>query len=260
MARPAKLRLSPTRIATFLECRAMYRYDYIDKIGRFYHKARAGNSFGATLHQALHDFHMAGGAAAEDSDALAGRALQSWRAAGYADEADEQEHRELAISLLRTYHQAEAIKETRTQVFLAEKMISHDMGDFVLTGRIDRVDEHLPDGALEIVDYKSGRTTVTEDQVRNALAMCIYQLILKRNHPDRRVTATIHALRSGDSATVELTAGQLDEWEAELRLIGERILSTDWESVRPVRIEDICPDCDFLKLCERYWKRNAETL
>jgi len=57
-----------------------------------------------------------------------------------------------------------------------------------------------------------------------------------------------------------LTAGQLDEWEAELRLIGERILSTDWESVRPVRIEDVCPDCDFLKLCERYWKRNAETL
>jgi RecB family exonuclease len=233
----------------------MYKYDYIDKIGRFYHKARAGNSFGATLHQALHDFHLAGGVRAEDSDRLARRALENWRSAGYVDVDDEARHRGLAISLLQNYHQAESIREQTATVFLAEKTISYDLGDFALIGRVDRVDEHAGDGALEIIDYKSGRTSVTEEEVRDALAMSIYQLILKRLYPDRRVMATIHALRSGDSATIELSNSQLDDWESHVREIGSQILHTDWESVRPVFLPEVCPDCDFLRLCERFWKR-----
>jgi putative RecB family exonuclease len=260
MARPSKLRLSPTRIGTFLACRVMYKYDYIDRIGRFYHKASAGNSFGSTLHQALHDFHVAGGVVAEDSEVLAKRAIQSWRSAGYRDEADEERHRELAISLLQSYHNAESRKEGATRVFLAEKMIAYDMGDFILTGRVDRIDEHLEGGALEIVDYKSGRTSVTPDEVRDALAMSVYQLILKRLYPERRVMATIHALRSGESATIELSDTQLTEWESELRHIGERLLGTDWESVRPTYLENVCPDCDFLRLCTRYWKSEREAM
>jgi putative RecB family exonuclease len=231
MARPSKLRLSPTRIGTFLACRVMYKYDYIDRIGRFYHKASAGNSFGSTLHQALHDFHVAGGVVAEDSEVLAKRAIQT-----------------------------ESRKEGATRVFLAEKMIAYDMGDFILTGRVDRIDEHLEGGALEIVDYKSGRTSVTPDEVRDALAMSVYQLILKRLYPERRVMATIHALRSGESATIELSDTQLTEWESELRHIGERLLGTDWESVRPTYLENVCPDCDFLRLCTRYWKSEREAM
>ncbi len=250
--------MSPTRIGTFLACRVMYKYDYIDKIGKFYHKSRAGNSFGATLHQALHDFHMAGGAIAEDAEALAGRAMTSWRSFGFSDAEEEARYQELAVSMLHTYHQGEAARAGQTRTFLAEKMIKHDMGAFVLTGRIDRIDEHVQDGALEIVDYKSGRSGVTAEDVENALAMCVYQLILKRNFPERRVMASIHALRSGDVATVELSGQQLDKWEYDLREIGEQILNMDWESVRPIFLEDECPSCDFLKLCERYWKQQKQ--
>ena len=52
--------LSPTRIGTYLECAVKYRYIYQDKIGRFYTKARAGFSFGSTLHNVLQDFHEQG--------------------------------------------------------------------------------------------------------------------------------------------------------------------------------------------------------
>jgi putative RecB family exonuclease len=257
MAKPRKLRLSPTRVGTFLACRAMYKFDYIDKIGRFYHKSRAGNSFGATLHQVLHDFHVAGGAEQEDAQTLAQRASDSWRSAGYADAAQDAHYQELAQTLLHNYHRGELDKVGHTRVYLAEKAISLDMGDFVLTGRIDRIDEHLDNGALEIVDYKSGRSGVTAEDVENALAMCVYQLILKRLHPERRVMASIHALQSGDVATVELSDEQLVRWEDDLTDIGRRIIETDWQSVRPIYLEDVCPGCDFLALCERYWRKQA---
>jgi putative RecB family exonuclease len=232
----------------------MYKYDYIDKIGKFYHKSRAGNSFGATLHQALQQFHEAGGAAAENAEALTARAEASWRSAGFADLAEEIAHKDLATEVLQKYYVHAAERTDLTKVFLSEKMLKFDMGDFVLSGRIDRIDEYISDGTLEIIDFKSGRLQVNEEHVRSALAMCIYQLLAKRLWPDRRVMATIHALRSGEFATVELSTEELDTWESEIKFIAAEIIEKDWDSVRPVYLPDVCPSCDFLTRCTRYWK------
>jgi putative RecB family exonuclease len=232
----------------------MYRYDYYDKIGKFYHKSRAGNSFGATLHQALQGFHEAGGVEVESADVLAARATDAWRSYGFANSKEEDEYRHLAGELLLKYHSGAMARAGQTRLFLSEKTIKLDLNEFDLTGRVDRVDEHVADGTLEIIDYKSGRAAVTADDVENALAMCVYQLILKRSYPERRVMASIHALRSGEVATVELTADQLNRWENDIKEIGQRIIATDWESIEPNYLPDICPTCDFLKLCERRWR------
>jgi RecB family exonuclease len=232
----------------------MYKYDYIDKIGKFYHKSRAGNSFGATLHQALQQFHEAGGAAVENAEDLTARAIASWRSAGFADEVEEAAHKELAVEVLQIYHAQAIERADAARVFLSEKMLKFDMGPFLLSGRIDRIDEHVADGALEIIDYKSGRFEVTEEQVRNALAMSIYQLLAKRLYPDRRVFATIVALRSGTSASVELSDAELDVWEDEIRDIGRQIIEKDWDAVRPIYLPDVCATCDFFSRCSRYWK------
>ena len=253
-----KLQLSPTRIGSFLTCRMMYKYDYLDKIGRFFHRARAGNSFGATLHQALQGFHEAGGAATEDAAQLGERVIDNWRSAGFKSPEEETQHKELAVTVMQQYHLQAQERADTTRLFLSEKMLKRDMGLFVLTGRVDRIDEHLTDGALEIIDYKSGRSEVTENQVRNALAMCIYQLLAKRQWPERRVYATIHALRTGAQASVELSDDELNAWEETLNEIGREIIEKDWDAVRPAYLPDICPTCDFLPKCDRYWRARGE--
>lgn len=252
--KPRKPELSPTRIKTYLSCRMMYRLDYIDKQGRFYHKARAGYAFGTTLHQTLQTFHESGGAQAVSPEQLLDQLQTDWISAGYQNAEQEQEQREAARGILERYHTAMLERSPVIRTFLTEKMLKYDMGRFVLTGRIDRIDEH-EDGTLEIVDYKSGRRSITEDDVRNALAMSIYQLLTRRNNPERNVTATIHALQSGDSATVGLTDEELAELEDALRGIGDEILDADFESVRPEPLPDVCPYCDFLPLCSRYWRQ-----
>ena len=108
---------------------------------------------------------------------------------------------------------------------------------------------------MEIVDYKSGRLDVTEEDVKGALAMSIYQLLVKRNYPDRRVFATIHALRGGVTASASFDEDELLALEEDVRGLGLLILETDFEAVRPVPLPDVCPDCDFLPLCTRAWKR-----
>ena len=255
--KPRKPELSPTRIRTFLSCPMMYRLDYVEKIGKFYHRARAGYTFGSTLHQTLQTFHEEGGSAVVSAPELIARMETVWQSQGYQDAAQEQAHKDAAAEILTTYHAASEARAEATRTFLTEKMLKWDMGQFVLTGRIDRIDEHLSDGALEIVDYKSGRLGVSEEDVKGALAMSIYQLLAKRNWPERRVFATIHALRGGVTASASFTDEEMVALEEDISGIGTLILEKDFEAVRPIPLPDVCPDCDFLPLCTRAWKREG---
>ena len=254
---PRKPEFSPTRLRTFLSCPMMYRLEYIDKVGKFYHRARAGYTFGSTLHQALQTFHEDGGSAAVSAPELVAKMETVWQSQGYQNAEHEQSHKEEAAKILLTYHAASQARAEETRPFLIEKMLKWDMGPFVLTGRIDRIDEHLEDGALEIVDYKSGRLGVTEEDVKGALAMSVYQLLAKRNSPDKRVFATIHALRGGVTASASYTEEEMLELEEDLRGIGITILEKDFEAARPIPLPYVCPNCDFLPLCTRAWKREG---
>ena len=243
--------LSPTRIGTYLECAVKYRYIYQDKIGRFYTKARAGYSFGSTLHNVLQDFHEQG--ATHTPEALVEDLEQKWIGAGYRDAEQEAAHREAGQQIVQAYHAAHQERiVAQVETIATEKTISCDMGRFKLTGRVDRIDRHA-DGRLEIVDYKSGRWDTSPEEVANSLAMCCYQLILKRLHPEAPVSGTIYCLRSGHQATVELEHDTLEEFARELTLLGNEILDEDYNALRPVPL-DICPDCDFLPRCSRFWR------
>ena len=255
--KPRKPEFSPTRLKTFLLCPMMYRLEYVEKVGKFYHRARAGYTFGSTLHQTLQTFHEEGGSATVSAPELIAKMETVWQSQGYQDAAQEQGHKVEAARILVAYHAASEARADVTKPFLIEKMLKWDLGPFVLTGRVDRIDEHEADGALEIVDYKSGRLSVSEEDVKGALAMSVYQLLAKRNNPDRRVFATIHALRGGVMASASYAEEEMAALEEEVRGLGLEILEKDFEAVQPIPLPDVCPTCDFLPLCTRAWKRQG---
>ena len=112
-----------------------------------------------------------------------------WQSQGYKDAEQEQAYKAEAVKILETYHaRAVEISEVPAAqvptLLYAEKTLSAPLSpEIVLSGRVDRVDEHS-DGALEIVDYKSGRESVAPEHVAGALAMSIYQALLKHHHED----------------------------------------------------------------------------
>lgn len=243
--------LSPTRFATYLECAVKYRYQYIEKIGRFYLRARAGFSFGSSLHHVLQSFHEQG--AVQTSEEMVAQLNARWIGAGYETQEQEKAHRLAGEQIVQSYHAAQQERAAaQTETIATEKTISCDMGRFTLSGRVDRIDRH-PDGRLEIIDYKSGRLETSVEEVYNNLAMSCYQLILKRLHPDTPVCATIYCLRSGNSATAELSGEPLEAFARDLVSLGEQILDRDYADLTPIPLA-ICPECDFLPRCMRFWK------
>ena len=264
---PRKFVISPTKLRIYYQCPMKYRLEYIEKMGRFFHRINAGHAFGSTLHRALDAFHNAGGAANVSAEELTASLEQVWVGGvgkGFSGEEQLAAFREEGLRILTEYHAAHAAQTVEAppdappapQLLFTEKTLRMDLTpDVALSGRVDRVDEHH-DGALEILDYKSGRETVSEDDVARSLALNIYQALLKHKMPDRRVFATLVALRTGALASHELTDEERAHLLADCAETGETLRTKDWEGTLPV-LNDHCPYCDFLPHCTRWWKKNG---
>jgi len=247
--KPRKPTLSPTKISTYLACPVMYKYTYIDRISRFYYRPKAYHSFGASLHRTLEEFHKAGGAELQSPEQLVEKLHSTWTSLGYTSAEESETRLEEASQLLEQYHTEYHIPGVTT--LFTEKQLKCDLGEFSLIGRLDRLDEYT-DKSLEIIDYKSGRLSVQEEEVKNDLAMRIYSYLTRCQYPNRRISATIYCLRSGNKATVEFTDEDAAEIEDGVRTVAEKILQIDEDSViEPVWLPYVCPKCDYLRLCAR---------
>src|SRR5207249_6348465 len=112
----------------------------------------------------------------------------AWSTAGYQDPAEESEHFAAGEEMLRSYF--EEVRRSGRETLWVERTVSWEYPRYVLFGKIDRLDR-LPTGELEIVDYKSGRREVSEADVRDSLALALYQLVVTRRHPEEPVRAAI---------------------------------------------------------------------
>lgn len=242
--------LSPSKITTYLACPVKYRWTYVDERGKWYLRSRNYYSFGTTLHRVLQRFHDAGDQGVQTVAQAVAAVEENWIEAGYRSQEEMQEALGLGKEIVATYVETQLSHPTEGMVLLIEKQLRKDLGPFVLLGRVDRVDQ-LPDGTLDIIDYKSGRQTVSSEDIAHDLAMGVYQILVAHKYPDQPVQATIIALRSGVRATASLDADQRAELETQLTKLGSEILDRDYEELVPV-YKDLCPNCDFLPLCRKH--------
>ncbi len=248
--RSGKPRFSPTRLRLYLFCPKAYHYTYVR--GLRWGAMTAATSFGGSLHRALQAFHEAGALTPPSVDDLLESFRGSWTAAGYDDPAEEMRHREAGEQILRQYFEAARVSGRET--VLVERQVQWEYPAFWLTGKIDRLDR-LSGGELEVIDYKSGRREVTEEEVRASLAMAVYQLIVARRYPETPVLATILCLPTGASATVRRADAELAEFEREIDQVAGRILAEIDYAATP---GPHCAHCAFERICPVAWtKRQA---
>lgn len=242
--------LSPSKISTYLACPDKYKWTYVDDRGKWYLKARSYFSFGSTLHRVLQRFHDSGDTGVTTTSEALAALEENWIDAGYSSAQEMQEALGEGREIISAHVDRALAVPTTAQTIMIEQLLRLDLGEFTLIGRVDRVDE-WEDGTLEVVDYKSGRSTVSEEEVASDLAMCCYQLLLRGKFPERKVIASILAIRSGDKASASLTDAEAEEFRSDLTVLGREILGRDYEHLEPVW-KELCADCDFLTLCRKH--------
>lgn len=241
--------LSPSKITTYLACPVKYRWSYVDSRGKWFVRAKAYYSFGASLHAVLQRFHDQGDMGVQTTEHAVAALEESWISAGYSSPEEAAEALAEGRELVASYVDEHLARASDTKTLFVEQSLRLDMGEFILVGRLDRVDER-EDGTLEIIDYKSGRLYTTEEELRNDIELNCYQLLLRARFPNRRVLSTILSLKSQSSTTIEPSEQDLAEFREALVTLGREIIHRDYESVLPT-VKDLCPACDFLPLCSR---------
>jgi RecB family exonuclease len=242
-AAPRKPSFSPTRFATYLRCPLSHRFAYLEGLRGRFSRPRPQTSLGASLHRVLDAYQREGGAEAMSEQDLLSRLESTWASAGYTSREQEQESLRQAREMVVSFRAPD--EGRRATTLLTEKMLKVDRGPYLLTGRLDRVGE-LPGGELEILDYKSGRSTLTEEDVLGDLGLKVYETLVRAHYPGREVRVSIHALRASLKVTVrrsEEESAQVARWLDDL---AAEILA---DETHEPRVLEACADCDFLRIC-----------
>jgi putative RecB family exonuclease len=248
---PRKPSLSPSKITTYLACALKYRWTFVHP-HRWLVRAKHYYSFGSSLHAVLEKVYEKGdaGVDAHELDAVFD---ENWIDAGYVSSEAMQEAYGEGKEMIEQFLDEERRLPSYGKTLAVEKLLRYDMGEWDLVGRIDRL-VLTDDGAIEIIDYKTRRQSVTESEVKHDIAMCAYQLLVKRSfpgyEPGQPVRARLVALSTQASAAASLTDEELAEFEFELRELGNHIMNHDWFELE-ASFKPICRVCDFLSLCER---------
>lgn len=242
--------LSPSKITTYLACPDKYKWTYIDGRGKWYLRSRSYYSFGSTLHSVLQRFHDSGDHGVTTTHEAVAALEESWIEAGYSSQEEMMQAMAEGKVIIENYIENFRAQPVTAETIYIEKLMRRDLGPFVLIGRLDRVDQHK-DGTIEIVDYKSGRQSVSPEDVGTDFAMNCYALLLQEKHPDCQVTASIIALRTNTKATHAFEPHALDEFRRDVQTLGEEMLARDFAALLPVS-KPLCKHCDFLPLCRKH--------
>lgn len=249
-----RIALSPSRASDFRQCPLKYRLRAIDRVPETPSAAATrGNVVHAAL-EALYDLPPRE-RSPERATELVGPAWDRLvvERPGLAEAFDDPERAALlagAESLVQAYFRLE--NPAAFEPESCESRVEVELDDGVLLrGFIDRIDV-APNGALRVVDYKTGRVPSVMREQSALFQMKFYALIVLRTRGIVAKQLRLLYLSGGEILTYEPDADEL------LRF--ERTLSAMWRAIRAAGATgdfrpnpgQLCNWCDYRALCPAF--------
>lgn len=246
--------LTPSKIDRFTHCPLAFRLSYLDKIPE---PSSLAQVRGTLVHKALELLFQLN-AAPDRTAARAQGALESaWEMVGITHEArslelDEAGARQLlqqAGTLLDKYLSME--DPTRVEPLGLELDLRSDIDGVAVRGIIDRLDL-LEDGALVVVDYKTGRAPRVEQSQSRLAGVQFYAYLCEQVYGRR--PHEVRLLYLGDQVVVASTPS-----EQSMRALRQKVLALwtaivracDSSDFRP-RPSALCSSCSYKSFCPAF--------
>jgi DNA helicase II / ATP-dependent DNA helicase PcrA len=227
--------LSASDIDTYRTCPLKYKFARVFRIPQ---EPTLHQRFGILVHQVLERYHAAEG---DTLPELLGLLEAGWRRGGFGDSEEERQLRGKAAAALTRYHERFRSEEARPVWF--ERQFTFKLGRHLLRGRVDRVDR-LPDGAYELIDYKTGRPK-TAGQLADDVQLSLYAVGARESWQLEASRQAYYYLL--DDAKVEVPESDRGEWVREVAMeVAEGILSQGFE---PTPSFAACSMCDYRLVC-----------
>jgi putative RecB family exonuclease len=242
---------SPSRLLAWLDCPRRYRMQYLDRPRPAPRPQRAHTSIGVATHNALRDFWDLP-PAARTPIAVEGLVRQSWIDVGFRDPEQSADWRVRTTERVTAY--LRGIDRNR-QPLGVERTVSLRTPSLAVTGRVDRLDDR--DGELVVVDYKTGRARLTDDDARTSLPLALYAVAAAGMFRRPCVRVELHHLSTGEVLAHEHTPESLQRKVVEAESIASDLRRVDADfadqgvgsKLFGPRVSPICMWCDFRAHC-----------
>ena len=239
------IRLSYSSISTYELCPLQYKFRYVDRKPE---RRTPALGFGESLHEALRLFHAQPVPVPPSLDQLLAYLDETWDPRVYRSEKEERAYRGHAREVLTAYHRDNA-SSFRVPVAL-EQRFQIDVDGVTVSGVIDRMDRH-PDGAYEIIDYKTSRRLPPRKYVESDLQLSIYYLAAWEVWGIVPERLTLYFLLPGQPMTVTRRAEDLAATRARIAAVAEGIRAGSFGP----RENRLCDWCDHQALCPLFAHR-----
>lgn len=249
--------LSPSRAADFKSCPLRYRLRVVDKVPEPPSRAALRGTLVHAVLEGLFDLPAIERTPAAAIDAL-GPAWHELRSSepdaaqlfAGAEAGDEAEWLTSAQDLLRRYFTLEDPR--RIEPSRREEYVEHALDSgLVLRGIIDRLDE-APNGALRVVDYKTGKSPGENWEAKALFQLKFYALVLWRTRGVVPAVLQLLYLADEQRLTYSPDEKELDAFERQLhalwRAIESALESGDFRTSKG----PLCKFCSYQSLCPEF--------
>lgn len=234
--------LSYTQISMYQDCPLQYKLRYIEGLRP---KDKWYFSFGSTLHQCAESFFRVKVPPPMSLEELLATYEKNWISKGYESAEDEAKYKDYGRQLLTAFWQ---IHYPSFKLPIAvERKFFIDIDGIKLTGFIDRVDK-LDSGGLAIVDYKSGQSLFTKEDMEKNLQLTLYQMAVEETWQLPVEKLVLYHLRSNTPCScLARPPAMIQDARNVVTAVAEGISSGDF----PATENQFCP-CDFAEHCPYY--------
>jgi putative RecB family exonuclease len=249
---PARLfTCTPSRLAAF-DCPRRYRFTYLDRPPPQRGLPWAHNTVGAVVHLALSQWWRLDRQRRTPEEG--GRLVErNWQSNGFRDDAQSARWREIARLWVEQYLAEQA--DGDCEPVGVERTVAVRSERLAVSGRVDRIDDRGEE--LVVVDYKTGRQPLTEDDARGSQALALYVLATRRTLRRECHRVELHHLPTGRVVAFEHTeeslARHLARAESTAEDIGAAVdtlaSGADADDIFPPVPQPSCSWCDFREHC-----------
>lgn len=257
---PKEIKLSATRISSFLECKQKYWFNYVEHLPKVESPAFR---LGLACHESL---ELAGQIWMKKKDpheftkAETKKIIEKYREIsareGIMDMGIYKEGLKLVKNRLSKFNQGKIVGLEIKFGFRGGEDIRTKDG-VPLMGAIDKVVE-IDEETLLIVDYKTSKTMPTADQLKDDTQLSIYDLVASKKWPKyKRIILSLDMLKH-DMIYSYRTVEEREEFETYLKTIYDSMMKMTKKDARP-QLNTFCPWCDYKEYCPKYQKAIKKT-
>lgn len=239
--------LSYSQISTFRICPLHYKLKYILKIPTLISSSQV---FGTNIHNVLRNYYSY---PTQDNPHNKNKLLEfleiNWQSAGFKNKKEERENFAMAQEMLSEFYNSEYKKPNHTKA-VEEKFIFPLTSNLKVGGIIDRIDA-LPDGTIEIIDYKTSLKVPTQKQVDKDEQLTIYALAaLEVRHPlllrqPKDVKLSLYYLSTQQKLTTTRSMEQLITGKKSIIDLVDKIENSNFKCSK----HHFCKHCEYQLYC-----------